>query len=142
MKKKCKKDEILNSKTNRCVKRSGKIGKEILSKKTKVNSISKNNITKKCKKDEILNPKTNRCVKRSGKIGKELLIKKSKKPKEIVYKPQIYYAGYKVLYKGHPATITARYYGNNNVKDTYEIIIDKTGKIYDFIHYNDLELIN
>lgn len=56
--KKCPPDQILNPKTNKCVKRDGKIGKTIL---------------KKCPSHQILNPKTNRCVKRDGEIGKSLL---------------------------------------------------------------------
>jgi hypothetical protein len=139
--KKCKKDEILNPKTNRCVKISGKIGKDILKNKSKLKS--KKTKSTRCKKDEIRNPKTNRCVKRSGKIGKKLEQSKTKviSKHSTFNKPQIYYAGYKVLYKGLPATITARYYGNNEVINTYEIMMDKNGKIYDFVHYNDLELI-
>jgi hypothetical protein len=84
----CKTDEIRNPATNRCVKKSGKIGKEllkkpssksprVLSKKVSANKKSE----KKCKNDEILNPATKRCVKKSGKIGKKLLEKKSKSPR-------------------------------------------------------------
>ena len=39
--KRCKQDEILNPKTNRCVMRSGKIGREILGKKKKSSSPKK-----------------------------------------------------------------------------------------------------
>jgi hypothetical protein len=74
--KKCKKDEILNPETNRCVKRSGKKGKEII-------ASLKNKSQKTCKKDEILNPETNRCVKRSGKKGKELLGKSKKRSRRV-----------------------------------------------------------
>jgi hypothetical protein len=70
-KKKCKSDEILNSATNRCVKKSGKIGRELLK---NISSIKKKSLPKKkCTSDEILNPATNRCVKKGGKIGKKLL---------------------------------------------------------------------
>lgn len=68
--KKCKKDEILNPETNRCVKRNGVVGKKVIAEMNK----------KKCKDDEILNPASNRCVKRNGAIGKKILaeMKKSK----------------------------------------------------------------
>jgi hypothetical protein len=57
--KKCKDDEILNPATNRCVKKSGAIGKSLL--------------TKKCKDDQVLNPATNRCVKKNGALGRQIL---------------------------------------------------------------------
>jgi len=71
--KKCKKDEILNPETNRCVKRNGAVGKKVIAEMNK----------KKCKDNEILNPASNRCVKRNGAIGKKLLaeMKKSKSRK-------------------------------------------------------------
>ena len=62
--KKCDDDKILNPVSNRCVKRSGTIGKKI---------IKEMSLHKICKKDEILNPISNRCVKRSGKIGKSVI---------------------------------------------------------------------
>lgn len=59
----CNEDEVLNPKTNRCVKRTGKIGREIL---------SPQKYKSKCKDDQVLNPKTKRCVKKIGKIGRDL----------------------------------------------------------------------
>lgn len=59
--KSCPKNKILNPKTNRCVLRSGKIGK----------SIGKSSISS-CPSNKIMNPKTKRCVKKSGSIGKKL----------------------------------------------------------------------
>ena len=111
--KKCKKDEILNPDTNRCVKRNGTIGKRILAEMNK----------KECGDDEILNPKTNRCASISGKLGKH---------------PKIYYPPNKVLYKNRIATITCRYYGMHDVMNTYGIKFDDTGSEKDFIHYDDL----
>ena len=52
--KKCKADEILNTKTNRCVKRTGKIGKKI------VEELKKKGKLKDCKEDEIRNTESNR----------------------------------------------------------------------------------
>ena len=66
--KKCKKDEILNPETNRCVKRNGVVGKKVIAEMNK----------KKCKDDEILNPASNRCVKRNGAIGKKILAEMKK----------------------------------------------------------------
>jgi hypothetical protein len=92
--KSCKKDEIRNPVTKRCVKKSGKIGKKLLLDKSPraVSSKKKSPPKKTCKTNEILNPLTNRCVKRDGKIGKKLLeeMRKrspSKKPSPIVKTP-------------------------------------------------------
>ena len=90
--KKCKDDEVLNEETNRCVKKSGKKGQEILKKKALLKTPSPKAKTpspkaktpspkapkaKKCKDDEVLNEETNRCVKKSGKKGQEILKKKA-----------------------------------------------------------------
>ena len=85
--KKCNEDEIMNPKTNRCVKKTGIIGKKILA-----GNLQKDQ-PKKCKEDEIMNPKTNRCVKKSGAIGKKLLgVKVQKGPpkckEDEVYNPE------------------------------------------------------
>jgi hypothetical protein len=74
--KKCKEDEILNPETNRCVKKTGAIGKKLLGKEPVVEK-------KSCKDDEVLNPKTKRCVKKSGAVGKELLKSKKDDKKEV-----------------------------------------------------------
>jgi len=70
MNKECENDKILNPKTNKCVSKTGKIGKELLKKLDE---------KKECEKDKILNPKTNKCVSKTGKIGKELLKKLDEK---------------------------------------------------------------
>jgi len=117
--KKCKSDEILNPASNRCVKRSGKIGKKILKEKSKSG-----------KRDgKILNPETNRWVKIDGVIGRKILEKQNATP---VTK---FYAGYKVKYKGKNAVVTARYGGV--VKNVYEIRLNN-GEIKDFVKYEDL----
>lgn len=59
-KKKCSPSKILNPRTNRCVKKTGSIGRKIVGE------------TKKCPPSKILNPRTNRCVKRKGSIGKNI----------------------------------------------------------------------
>jgi len=56
--KKCRDDQVLNTKTNRCVSKTGRIGKSLL---------------KKCRDNQILNTKTKRCVSKTGKIGKKIL---------------------------------------------------------------------
>jgi hypothetical protein len=58
MSKQCKDNQVLNTKTNRCVSRTGKIGKSLL---------------KSCSEDKVYNPKSKRCVSRSGKVGKKVL---------------------------------------------------------------------
>jgi len=147
--KKCKSDEILNPASNRCVKRSGAIGKKIL---------------QHCKDDEIRNPETNRCVKRSGAIGKKIIANEKSKRysrqegkilnpetnrwvkidgpigRKILEKQNAtpvtkFYAGYKVKYKGKNAVVTARYGGV--VKNVYEIRLNN-GEIKDFVKYEDL----
>lgn len=74
----CKQDQILNPKTGRCVKKTGKIGQEILNKENK----------EKCNRQQVLNPKTGRCVKKTGKIGQEILGKKPKQKTVAKKKPQ------------------------------------------------------
>jgi len=94
----CKDDEILNPVTNKCVKRTGAIGKKLLknirsarrsgrrekfaayygisspSRTSSKRVSSKRSVSKRiCKDDEILNPVTNKCVKKTGAIGKKLL---------------------------------------------------------------------
>jgi tRNA A-37 threonylcarbamoyl transferase component Bud32 len=73
----CPKGKIMNPNTGRCVKKDGKIGKELLKSKSKRSkkvskSRRKSNI-KVCPNGTIMNPKTGRCVKKDGKIGQELL---------------------------------------------------------------------
>jgi len=62
----CREDQILNPLTNRCVKKSGKIGRQLL---------GQNNVIapKICPGDKIVNPLTNRCVKKNGPIGNKLM---------------------------------------------------------------------
>ena len=81
----CPSDKILNPKTGRCVKKDGKIGKELMKQTPKTPKATPKTSpkpkqtpktpkpTKSCPPDKILNPKTGRCVKRDGKIGKTLV---------------------------------------------------------------------
>jgi hypothetical protein len=68
MSKQCKDNQVLNTKTNRCVSRTGKIGKSLL---------------KSCSEDKVYNPKSKRCVSRSGKVGKKVLSGKMSPPKRV-----------------------------------------------------------
>ena len=81
-KKICDEGKIINPKTGRCVKKDGKIGKDLLKSKHKSNikiSKSRRKSNKKiCDEGKIINPKTGRCVKKDGKIGKDLLKSKHK----------------------------------------------------------------
>src|SRR3989338_842294 len=71
-KKECEINKILNIKTGRCVKKEGRIGKNIMKKGT--DWLKENQKTeKKCQDDKILNRKTQRCVKKKGIIGKKIL---------------------------------------------------------------------
>jgi serine/threonine protein kinase len=72
----CQPDEVLNPETNRCVKKTGKVGKKILEEAMKQNKRKHTApaLPKKvCAPDEVLNPATNRCVKKTGKVGKKLI---------------------------------------------------------------------
>jgi hypothetical protein len=66
----CKRDEILNPTTNRCVKKSGAIGKKILAQRRKR--------SRSCGRGQIRNPQTNRCVNKSGAIGKRILAQRAR----------------------------------------------------------------
>ena len=93
MSKNCKSDQIINPRTGRCVKRTGKIGKQILSEsKNNVESKSKTSYDKKSKSkwesDQIINPRTGRCVKKTGKIGKQIL---SESKNKVESKSKTYY---------------------------------------------------
>ena len=94
MVKNCNDDQILNPKSDRCVKRSGKIGQELLKQSRSPKSVSPTK-NKTCKDTEILNPKSGRCVKRSGKIGQELL----KNNPENVFSPLLKKKRTRKLYK-------------------------------------------
>jgi hypothetical protein len=68
----CSPDQIRNPKTNRCVKKSGAIGRKILSSRRRKTSGGKRRL-KPCSPDQVRNPETNRCVKKSGAIGRKIL---------------------------------------------------------------------
>ena len=81
----CPPDKILNPISNRCVKRTGKIGKQILATQTPATPrgqtpATPRGQTKTCPPDKILNPDTKRCVKRDGKIGKQILANNGPQP--------------------------------------------------------------
>ena len=57
----CPSGKILNPRTNRCVKKTGRIGKKLI--------LSKD---KECDENKVLNPKTKRCVKKLSRIGRKL----------------------------------------------------------------------
>ena len=94
--KKCPAGKICNPKTGRCVKRNGKIGRQILANQfpspsppqspspspPQSPSPSGGNKCdgKKCPASKICNPKTGRCVKRNGKIGRQILANQSPSP--------------------------------------------------------------
>lgn len=71
----CPETQIINPVTNRCVSKSGAIGRKILGennpperkRKPKTENI------KTCPDEKIMNPETGRCVSRSGAIGRKLL---------------------------------------------------------------------
>ncbi len=84
----CPSGKIKNPKTGRCVKRDGKIGRNVLGrsplrrkrktpvrrqprKRRSLRRVRKS--AKKCAGGQILNPKTGRCVKKTGKIGREIM---------------------------------------------------------------------
>ena len=84
----CKSIQIRNPKTGRCVSRTGKIGKQILSRRSRSRSrtpprrVSPKRKSpkplKSCKSNQVRNPKSGRCVSRTGKIGKQILSRRSR----------------------------------------------------------------
>ena len=80
--KECPANKVYNPVTNRCVLKTGAIGKRILQEKAKDEKKAQEEKVKdekECPSDKILNPKTGRCVLRTGAMGKKLLAKKSVK---------------------------------------------------------------
>ena len=75
-KKICPENKILNPVTNKCVLKTGRIGKKIL-KDTNSFTHTKNTLIsngkKICPENKILNNVTNKCVLKTGRIGKKLL---------------------------------------------------------------------
>ena len=91
--KECPEDKIYNPESKRCVSKTGKIGKKLLSIKQKkieqpikrttqhVKQKEKIKKQKHCPEDKIYNPESKRCVSKTGKIGKKLLSFLNDKPK-------------------------------------------------------------
>lgn len=69
----CAAGKIRNLETNRCVKKSGAIGKR-LSKRRTTSRVRR----PPCAAGKVRNPETNRCVKKSGAIGKRLSKRRSR----------------------------------------------------------------
>ena len=91
MSKICPDDKVYNPLSNRCVSKTGKIGKKLLlQKKTEPlkklpqkkqeEKIATKKTEKDCPKGTIYNPSSNRCVSKTGKIGKKLLLQKKTGP--------------------------------------------------------------
>jgi hypothetical protein len=57
----CPPGKIRNPRTNRCVKKTGRIGKKLIPSKDK-----------ECDENKVVNPKTKRCVKKLSRIGRKL----------------------------------------------------------------------
>jgi len=70
--KKCASDKILNPASNRYVKKTGKIGRELLKGSSPKNPSPRPKSAKKCPKNKILNPTTGNCVLKTGAIGRKL----------------------------------------------------------------------
>ena len=145
MKKECGPDKILNKETNRCVLKTGKIGKKILGIKEK-----------ECGPEKILNKETNRCVSKTGKIGKKILEKKSPKISPILSSNSsfniniknenascyldsllvaLFHSKNKDIYNMFFKT-TPNYFNNNNLKKTGETIQNELKNIYNYIRYD------
>ena len=73
----CLHDRVLNPSSGRCVIKSGRIGKRLLSqsnsKPSKSSKATNPKPPRDCASDKIVNPSSGRCVKKSGRIGKVLL---------------------------------------------------------------------
>ena len=75
--KKCKSVEILNPSSNRCVKKTGRIGQKLLASVKKFPKSKVKIPLKECPKEKILNPATGKCVLKTGRIGKNILAESS-----------------------------------------------------------------
>lgn len=71
-KKKCPEDKKLNPKTNRCIKKRGKLEKKLAKEGVIKISESRTKTQKYCPSGKIVNPKTNRCIKKDGLLAKKM----------------------------------------------------------------------
>jgi len=117
----CPSDKILNPATNRCVSKTGAIGKKLMM----INDVKKPVVSKiiVCPSNKILNPATNKCVSKTGAIGKKLMmINDVKKP--IIDKNKV-----------------EELYGVPN-KNKLSVLMKTTFKLFPFDHSIDKEQVN
>ena len=124
MLKDCPSDKIVNPLTNRCVKRDGKIGKQIMDNEFDGNT---EKMLKNCPSDKILNPLTNRCVKKDGKIGKQITgktkIHKTKIHKTKIHKTKIHNKYVYVDYNNKTHKIQINKKGRTTIKEIRPSIV-------------------
>tara|TARA_Y100000389_G_C17324202_1_gene444648 strand:+ start:207 stop:851 length:645 start_codon:yes stop_codon:yes gene_type:complete len=119
MLKDCPSDKIVNPLTNRCVKRDGKIGKQIMDNEFDGNT---EKMLKNCPSDKILNPLTNRCVKKDGKIGKQIT-GKTKIHKTKIHKTKIHNKYVYVDYNNKTHKIQINKKGRTTIKEIRPSIV-------------------
>ena len=83
--KRCSADKIFNPKTGRCVKKSGKVGRKILSNsrrhsRRQSRRKAKSRKKKECPAGKIRNPKTGRCVSMTSRVGRKILLEQPPTP--------------------------------------------------------------
>jgi hypothetical protein len=71
---KCKKDQVINPRTGRCIKKGGAVWKKVFGKKSSKRKSPKKK--KGCKSGYVINPETGRCIKKGGAVWKRVLGKK------------------------------------------------------------------
>lgn len=74
MNKTCPPNKVLNPRSNRCIKKTGKLAEKLgLNTNNKIiQNPSKNQNTKKCPPNKVLNSRSNRCIKKKGKLAQQL----------------------------------------------------------------------
>jgi hypothetical protein len=146
----CKEDEVRNPDTNRCVKKTGVVGRKLLALAQKNAAVKKQieqkdvpvkvnaKVEKKCRSDQVLNPITKRCVSKDGKLGKQIQAgklhigndDKAKQQPIIVVKPKknLFKS---VIYLEHKTTkskVKVEVVGNVSGKHTFQVKFDEKAK--------------
>ena len=70
----CPSEKVLNPSTGRCVKKTGRIGRQIM--QTQRSTAPKRRLIigdMECPSEKVLNPSTGRCVKKTGRIGRQIM---------------------------------------------------------------------
>lgn len=118
----CPAGKILNPDTGRCVLRKGKVGQEVLRRKSKSPKGSKK--SKSCPSEKILNPDTGICVLRTGKVGQQILAKAGSRKVSPKSAKQNLVRSFKIKW-----SLYDDYDGDDSINKVQKIIIKQTKSI-------------